>query len=158
MPDLQKGKSVSRLEIAGGEGENERCKGRKSAKARKNTQRMQNTSCNTVISSQSARPPREVVPHFLGGESYIGAPPPRSGSSLPGRRELTFFIVRKRGRGAADKQNRETQFLPKKEQHFIQGQHTRPKEGHPRGEEAEVTRSSLLLVSGLRHRPEMSGE
>ena len=45
-------------------------------------------------------------------------------------------------------------FYPIKKQPFIQGQNTRPKKGNPRGEEAEVTRSSLLLVSGLRHRPE----
>ena len=45
-------------------------------------------------------------------------------------------------------------FYPIKKQHFIQGQNTRPKKGNPRGEEAEVTRSSLLLVRGFRHRPE----
>ena len=102
----------------------------------------------------------------------IRTPTPRSGSSLPGRGELHRCAPSVKwiptswaeganrlhrpiaGQGSCRQLNRETQSLPKKEQHFIQGQHTRPKEGHPRGEEAEVTRNSLLLVSGLRHRPE----
>ena len=133
MPDLQKGKSVSKLENRWGRGGKRTVQRAKKCKARKHTKTAEHEPQHS---------------HF----KSIRTPTPRSGSSLPGRGELhrcapsVKWIPTSWAEGAnllhrpiagqgscRQTKTMRLKFYPIKKQPFIQGQNTRPKKGNPRG-------------------------
>ena len=134
MPDLQKGKSVSRLENRWGRGGKRKVQRAKKCKnEKKHTKNAEHELQHSHLKS-------------------IRTPTPRSGSSLPGRGELhrcapsAKWILTSWAGGAnllhrpiaGQGSCRQTKtvrlnFYPIKKQHFIQGQQYTPKKGKSKG-------------------------